>query len=153
MHSKGMWQDCNLSLGVSWFHSKWCSVALSIPLLQERGISAADVMCSGALFLCSVAAVRSGTGGDCFGWVSGQVSAPILCPNCCAADCVLGADPYVLIKCENQNVRSPVQHDTTSAVFDTQVIFYRKNIDSPITVQVREASQGHFYSSSRQAVT
>ncbi|XP_074909990.1 calpain-6 isoform X1 [Buteo buteo] len=47
-----------------------------------------------------------------------------------------GADPYVLIKCENQNMRSPVQHDTTSAIFDTQVIFYRKNIDSPIIVQV-----------------
>uniref|UniRef100_A0A8B9PY54 Calpain 6 n=1 Tax=Apteryx owenii TaxID=8824 RepID=A0A8B9PY54_APTOW len=47
-----------------------------------------------------------------------------------------GADPYVLIKCENQQVRSAIQQDTTSAVFDTQVIFYRKNIDSPIVVQV-----------------
>uniref|UniRef100_A0A8D0EGN8 Calpain 6 n=1 Tax=Strix occidentalis caurina TaxID=311401 RepID=A0A8D0EGN8_STROC len=47
-----------------------------------------------------------------------------------------GADPYVLIKCENQNMRSPVQHDTNNAIFDTQVIFYRKNIDSPIIVQV-----------------
>ncbi|KAM8998051.1 calpain-6 isoform 1-T2 [Ara ararauna] len=47
-----------------------------------------------------------------------------------------GADPYVLIKCENQKVRSPVHHDTTSAIFDTQVIFYRKNIDSPVIVQV-----------------
>nr|XP_013810559.1 PREDICTED: calpain-6 [Apteryx mantelli mantelli]XP_013810560.1 PREDICTED: calpain-6 [Apteryx mantelli mantelli] len=47
-----------------------------------------------------------------------------------------GADPYVLIKCENQQVRSAIQQDTTSAVFDTQVIFYRRNIDSPIVVQV-----------------
>ncbi|KAK2545439.1 Capn6 [Columba livia] len=47
-----------------------------------------------------------------------------------------GADPYVLIKCENQSVRSSVQHNTTSAVFNTQVIFYKKNIDSPIIVQV-----------------
>uniref|UniRef100_A0A663M895 Calpain 6 n=1 Tax=Athene cunicularia TaxID=194338 RepID=A0A663M895_ATHCN len=47
-----------------------------------------------------------------------------------------GADPYVLIKCENQSMRSPVQHDTSNAIFDTQVIFYRKNIDSPIIVQV-----------------
>ncbi|KGL73760.1 Calpain-5 [Tinamus guttatus] len=47
-----------------------------------------------------------------------------------------GADPYVLIKCENQQVRSVVQQDATSAVFDTQVIFYRKNIDSPIIIQV-----------------
>ncbi|NWH58942.1 CAN6 protein, partial [Geococcyx californianus] len=47
-----------------------------------------------------------------------------------------GADPYVLIKCENQSVRSPVQQDTTSATFDTQVIFYRKKTDSPIIIQV-----------------
>ncbi|XP_030084769.2 calpain-6 isoform X1 [Serinus canaria] len=47
-----------------------------------------------------------------------------------------GADPYVLIKCENQSRRSPVQHDTTSPVFNTQVIFYRKDIDSPVTIQV-----------------
>ncbi|KFP75629.1 Calpain-5, partial [Acanthisitta chloris] len=47
-----------------------------------------------------------------------------------------GADPYVLIKCENETVRSPVQHNTTSPIFNTQVIFYRKNIDSPITIQV-----------------
>ncbi|NXG23876.1 CAN5 protein, partial [Grallaria varia] len=47
-----------------------------------------------------------------------------------------GADPYVLVKCEKQSVRSPVQRDTTSPVFNTQAIFYKKNIDSPITVQV-----------------
>ncbi|NXK64722.1 CAN5 protein, partial [Sylvietta virens] len=47
-----------------------------------------------------------------------------------------GADPYVLIKCENQSRRSPVQHDTTSPVFNTQVIFYSKDIHSPVTIQV-----------------
>ncbi|NXO91056.1 CAN5 protein, partial [Certhia brachydactyla] len=47
-----------------------------------------------------------------------------------------GADPYVLIKCENQSRRSLVQHDTTSPIFNTQVIFYRKDIDSPVTIQV-----------------
>ncbi|NXB55266.1 CAN5 protein, partial [Struthidea cinerea] len=47
-----------------------------------------------------------------------------------------GADPYVLIKCDKQSRRSPVQHDTTSPVFNTQVIFYRKDIDSPVTIQV-----------------
>ncbi|KAM7008169.1 calpain-6 [Passerculus sandwichensis] len=51
-----------------------------------------------------------------------------------------GADPYVLIKCENQSRRSPVQHDTTSPVFNTQVIFYRKDIDSPVTIQVWNSS-------------
>ncbi|NXC52010.1 CAN5 protein, partial [Aleadryas rufinucha] len=47
-----------------------------------------------------------------------------------------GADPYVLIKCEKESRRSLVQHDTTSPVFGTQVIFYRKDIDSPVTIQV-----------------
>ncbi|XP_063026416.1 calpain-6 [Melospiza melodia melodia] len=51
-----------------------------------------------------------------------------------------GADPYVLIKCENQSRRSAVQHDTTSPVFNTQVIFYRKDIDSPVTIQVWNSS-------------
>ncbi|NXP33418.1 CAN5 protein, partial [Leiothrix lutea] len=47
-----------------------------------------------------------------------------------------GADPYVLIKCENQGWRSAVQRGTTSPTFNTQVIFYRKDIDSPVTIQV-----------------
>ncbi|XP_032928596.1 calpain-6 [Catharus ustulatus] len=47
-----------------------------------------------------------------------------------------GADPYVLIKCENQSWRSPVQHNTTSPEFNTQVIFYSKDKDSPVTIQV-----------------
>lgn len=146
MHRKGTWKDHNPTLGVSCFHSKWCFVSSSEHPVVTRmryftsagdGQLTVDVTCSGALFLCSVAVVLPGTGGGCFCWVSGQVSAAILCPKNCAADCVLGADPYVLIKCENQNMRSPVQHDTTSAIFDTQVVFYRKNIDSPIIVQVR----------------
>ncbi|OWK57174.1 Calpain-5 [Lonchura striata] len=80
-------------------------------------------------------------------------SAAILCAQSCAADCVPGADPYVLIKCEKQSWRSPVQHNTTSPVFNTQVIFYRKDIDSPVTIQVRQAQgscsgQGGQHSSS-----
>uniref|UniRef100_A0A8D0L169 Calpain 6 n=1 Tax=Sphenodon punctatus TaxID=8508 RepID=A0A8D0L169_SPHPU len=47
-----------------------------------------------------------------------------------------GADPYLIIKCESQKVRSPVQQDTISAIFDIQAIFYRKNINDPIMVQV-----------------
>lgn len=59
----------------------------------------------------------------------------------------------MLIKCENQSRRSPVQHDTTSPVFNTQVIFYRKDIDSPVTIQVRQpqgscSGQGGQHSSS-----
>ncbi|NXM52406.1 CAN5 protein, partial [Illadopsis cleaveri] len=51
-----------------------------------------------------------------------------------------GADPYVLIKCENQSRRSAVQRGTTSPVFNTQVIFYRKDTDSPVTIQVWNSS-------------
>lgn len=47
-----------------------------------------------------------------------------------------GADPYLIIKCENQKVGSAVQQDTVSAIFDTQALFYRKNIKRPIIVQV-----------------
>ncbi|XP_019395947.1 PREDICTED: calpain-6 [Crocodylus porosus] len=47
-----------------------------------------------------------------------------------------GADPYVIVKCENQKVRCAVQQDTVNAIFDMQAVFYRKNIDCPITVQV-----------------
>lgn len=131
---------------LNWFHSKWCLVSSSEHPVVTRmryftsagdGQRAVDVMCSGALSLCSAAVVLPGTRENGFCWVSGQVSVAVLCPKSCAADCVLGADPYVLIKCENQTVRSSVQHDTTSAVFNTQVIFYRRNIDSPIIVQVR----------------
>ncbi|RLV98461.1 hypothetical protein DV515_00010787 [Chloebia gouldiae] len=68
-------------------------------------------------------------------------------PNCFAEGAAFpalvtqpGADPYVLIKCENQSRRSLVQHDTTSPVFNTQVIFYRKDIDSPVTIQVWSSS-------------
>ncbi|XP_062997937.1 calpain-6 isoform X2 [Elgaria multicarinata webbii] len=47
-----------------------------------------------------------------------------------------GANPYVIIECENRKVRSPVQKGTVNAVFNTQAIFYRRNIRRPITVQV-----------------
>ncbi|XP_077682697.1 calpain-6 isoform X2 [Eretmochelys imbricata] len=47
-----------------------------------------------------------------------------------------GADPYLIIKCENQKVCSAVQQDTVSAIFDTQALFYRKKIERPIIVQV-----------------
>ncbi|XP_073214949.1 calpain-6 isoform X2 [Lepidochelys kempii] len=47
-----------------------------------------------------------------------------------------GADPYLIIKCENQKVCSAVQQDTVSAIFDTQALFYRKRIEHPIIVQV-----------------
>lgn len=64
MQSKGMWKDRNPSLGLSWFHSKSCLVSSSQHPVVRRmryftsagdGQLAVDVMCPGALFLCSVA--------------------------------------------------------------------------------------------------
>ncbi|XP_054852325.1 calpain-6 [Eublepharis macularius] len=47
-----------------------------------------------------------------------------------------GANPYVIARCGNEKVRSPVQQGTVNAVFITQAIFYRRNVKQPITVQV-----------------
>ncbi|KAJ6657440.1 hypothetical protein lerEdw1_002499 [Lerista edwardsae] len=47
-----------------------------------------------------------------------------------------GADPYLIIKCERRKVRSPVQSGTINPVFNMQGIFYRRNVQQPITVQV-----------------
>ncbi|XP_077164241.1 calpain-6 [Paroedura picta] len=47
-----------------------------------------------------------------------------------------GANPYLIISCENAKVRSPVQQGIINAVFNTQAIFYRRNIKNPIVVQV-----------------
>ncbi|XP_026881028.1 calpain-5-like [Electrophorus electricus] len=47
-----------------------------------------------------------------------------------------GADPYVVISCENSSVQSRVQRDTRDPVFDARAIFYRKNPHKPITIQV-----------------
>lgn len=47
-----------------------------------------------------------------------------------------GADPYVIIKCEGQKVRSAVKKDTVSPEFDVKGLFYRKKPGKPIIVQV-----------------
>ncbi|XP_061455097.1 calpain-6 isoform X2 [Rhineura floridana] len=47
-----------------------------------------------------------------------------------------GANPYVIIKCENWTVRSPAQKGTINAVFNMQAIFYRRKSEHPIIVQV-----------------
>uniref|UniRef100_A0A452VE43 Calpain 6 n=1 Tax=Ursus maritimus TaxID=29073 RepID=A0A452VE43_URSMA len=45
-------------------------------------------------------------------------------------------NPYLVIKCGKEEVRSPVQKNTVHAIFDTQAIFYRRTTDIPIIVQV-----------------
>lgn len=50
---------------------------------------------------------------------------------------VPAVNPYLVIKCGKEEVRSPVQKNTVHAIFDTQAIFYRRTTDIPIIVQVR----------------
>ncbi|KAI4544946.1 hypothetical protein MG293_005212 [Ovis ammon polii] len=45
-------------------------------------------------------------------------------------------NPYLIIKCGKEEVRSPVQKNTVHAIFDTQAIFYRRTTDIPIIIQV-----------------
>ena len=48
----------------------------------------------------------------------------------------LGCDPYLVVKCEGETVRSPVLKDTVSPTFNFSVLFYRKFPQKPIKVQV-----------------
>ncbi|XP_030044387.1 calpain-5-like [Microcaecilia unicolor] len=47
-----------------------------------------------------------------------------------------GADPYVLILCEGNKVRSPVYKNSLSPPFDVKGLFYRKKPGEPIYVQI-----------------
>ncbi|CAG00593.1 unnamed protein product, partial [Tetraodon nigroviridis] len=47
-----------------------------------------------------------------------------------------GADPYVIIYCEGQSVRSTVRKDTLQPEFKTSAVFYRKKPRKSITVEV-----------------
>ncbi|XP_060903155.1 calpain-5-like [Labrus mixtus] len=46
------------------------------------------------------------------------------------------SDPYVIISCEGQKVRSPVSKDTRSPAFDTKGLFYRKKVKQPISIKL-----------------
>lgn len=48
----------------------------------------------------------------------------------------LGANSYVIIKCEGDKVRSAVQKGTSTPEYNVKGIFYRKKPGQPITVQV-----------------
>lgn len=48
----------------------------------------------------------------------------------------LGANSYVIIKCEGDKVRSAVQKGTSTPEYNLKGIFYRKKPGQPITVQV-----------------
>ncbi|XP_047449447.1 calpain-5a [Mugil cephalus] len=46
------------------------------------------------------------------------------------------SDPYVIIRCEGEKVRSRVYKDTRSPVFDTKGLFYRKKANRPISIEI-----------------
>uniref|UniRef100_A0A672RVU7 Calpain 5a n=1 Tax=Sinocyclocheilus grahami TaxID=75366 RepID=A0A672RVU7_SINGR len=46
------------------------------------------------------------------------------------------SDPYVIISCEGEKVRSPVHKNTQSPDFDVKAVFYRKKSKEPIRVQI-----------------
>uniref|UniRef100_A0A8D3BFZ3 Calpain 5 n=1 Tax=Scophthalmus maximus TaxID=52904 RepID=A0A8D3BFZ3_SCOMX len=46
------------------------------------------------------------------------------------------SDPYVIIRCEGEKVRSPVHKNTRSPVFDIKGLFYRKKANNPISIEV-----------------
>ncbi|KAM7412556.1 hypothetical protein PAMA_020099 [Pampus argenteus] len=46
------------------------------------------------------------------------------------------SDPYVIIRCEGQKVRSPVHKNTRDPTFDTKGLFYRKKPNKPIIIEI-----------------
>lgn len=46
------------------------------------------------------------------------------------------SDPYVIIYCEGEKVRSSVHKDTRSPVFNTKGLFYRKKARQPIRIKI-----------------
>ncbi|XP_015680962.1 calpain-5, partial [Protobothrops mucrosquamatus] len=47
-----------------------------------------------------------------------------------------GVDPYVIIKCEGEKVRSPVLKNTLTPEFDVKGLFYRKKPGQPVIIQI-----------------
>lgn len=48
-----------------------------------------------------------------------------------------GADPYIIIKCEGETVRTSTKQDTVNPEFGQSAIFYRKNpLKNPVKIQI-----------------
>ncbi|KAM6933959.1 calpain-5-like [Xenentodon cancila] len=52
------------------------------------------------------------------------------------------SDPYVIIRCEGERVRSGVHKNTCSPVFDTKGLFYRKKENRPIDIEIYNHNVG-----------
>uniref|UniRef100_A0A4W3HTT3 C2 domain-containing protein n=1 Tax=Callorhinchus milii TaxID=7868 RepID=A0A4W3HTT3_CALMI len=48
----------------------------------------------------------------------------------------VGADPYVIIRCEGTKVCSPVHKDTVDPEFNVKGIFYRKKPNQPLRIEI-----------------
>ena len=46
------------------------------------------------------------------------------------------SDPYIIISCEGEKVRSPVHKSTLSPEFDVKALFYRKKPNQDIHIEV-----------------
>ncbi|XP_017293499.1 calpain-5a [Kryptolebias marmoratus] len=46
------------------------------------------------------------------------------------------SDPYVIIRCEGEKVRSAVHKSTCSPVFNTKGLFYRRKANRPISIEI-----------------
>ncbi|XP_067889208.1 calpain-5a isoform X1 [Heterodontus francisci] len=51
-------------------------------------------------------------------------------------DGTTGADPYVIIRCGRQKVKSPIHKNTVNPEFDVKGIFYRKDPKEPIRIEI-----------------
>lgn len=49
---------------------------------------------------------------------------------------LLASDPYVIIRCEGEKVRSPVFKDTCSPQFDVKGLFYRKKAKEGVLIEI-----------------
>lgn len=83
----------------------------------------------------------SGLGSDCPGispprHLSHPGPCPSPSPHPTDPSISLGANSYVIIKCEGDKVRSAVRKDTSTPEYNVKGIFYRKKPGQPITVQV-----------------
>ncbi|XP_069748202.1 calpain-5-like [Narcine bancroftii] len=51
-------------------------------------------------------------------------------------DGATGADPYVVIRCEREKIKSPIHKNTVNPEFNVKGIFYKKDAKSPVHVEI-----------------
>ena len=56
----------------------------------------------------------------------------------------LGADPYCVIRCGGRKVKTPVHNDTLNPKFNAGGLFYVRNINTSIAIDVSISSVYHY---------